>query len=213
MIVIYPSDPTTNFLNSIIFDDAIKQNIKEQYTVFHEDNFEDSLDMVAKHDSVNTILFLGHGTSDDLKMSNNVSFTSEYATSIFNSKKLILVSCYSADFLEALNGKFEVGIGFGNIIESRVELSPADYIKYNHEDFRCIDLFRLNFVKILKLTLAECYSSNFTFLQLYYSLKLRINKIVSQCSLSNDKTMRLTGLLMYDLKTSMVLKGNCKVPF
>jgi hypothetical protein len=208
MIVIYPFDNSTNFLNSIVIEDIIKSHIKDIHRNFSEENFVESLELVAEADSTNTIVYLGHGSSEELQMNINLSLNLDYAASIFSNKKLLLISCYSADFLNALNNKFEAGIGFGNIIDSKVDLGPADYVQYNHEDFKCIYEFRAKFVALLKNSLIEGYSNNYSFLELYNSLRIRINKIISQCSLSNDKTMRLTGLLMFDLKKNMVLKGN-----
>ncbi len=210
MIVIYPFDNSTKFLNPVIIDDVIKSNIKNIHTHFSDETFVESFEIIADSESTSTILYLGHGSSDELQMNANLGLTSDYASLIFTNKKLLLVSCYSADFLVALSNKFEVGIGFGNIIDSKVDLGPADYVRYNFEDFKCIYEFRSQFVTLLKNSLVEAYTGNYTFFQLYTAFKLRINKNISQCSLSKDKTARLVGLLMFDLKKNMVLKGNSK---
>ena len=132
----------------------------------------------------------------------------EDAKQIFKGKKIILLSCFSSEFITSLNNEFNTAIGFGNILTSRAELSPYDYNKYNYDDFRCIDDFKSKLVELFKTSIIEAYTMNYTFLRLYNSLKLRINKIICQCSLSKDKTVQLVGDLMFDLKKEMTISGD-----
>jgi hypothetical protein len=171
---------------------------------------ESIFDLIANYDSSRTIIYLGHGTADEINVNTGIDSVIgiEDAKQIFKRKKIILLSCFSSEFINSLNNEFDVAIGFGNILSSRAELSYKDYTKYNHDDFKCIDTFKTRLVKLFKTSIIEAYSMNYTFLKLYNSLKLRVNKIISQCSLSKDKTEQLVGDLMFDLKKEMTFWGN-----
>jgi hypothetical protein len=213
MIIIYPFDKTTRYLEAIVNDGLILKYVVNAYTEFTEETFEHQLDAVKNSDPSTVVFYLGHGTDEELQVNNNLDINFNQAQPIFKNKKIILLSCYSADFIESLNNHFEVAIGFGNILDSKTDLSYRDYLKYNHNDYECIYEFRSKVVILIKNSIIEAYINNYTFFQLYNSIKLRINKILSNCSLSDNKTTRLVGELMFDLKKHMILKGNSQALF
>lgn len=214
MVIIYPPDPTTEFLSAII-NEISKLPIEIKNHDFHYISKDDSINQVKDLDSIRSIIYLGHGTQDELNVNNGEETIISLfdARRMFKNKKIVLLSCYSSSFIKGLNNDYEVGLGFGNIPTSKSELKGNDIEKYNHEDYKCIDIFKLTLVSIFKNSILEAINLNYSFQQLYYALKLRINKKISQCSLSSDKTDRLVGELFYDIKKEIVLFGNHKANF
>jgi len=209
MIVLYPNDPSTHFLSDICKVISNSENVDVYFRDKDTLTYEEIISIVEKSHLSRLILYLGHGTSTEIYYfgTENV-ITSEIAQQIFKGKKLILLACYSSEFLRTLNKQFYSAIGFGNILTSRAELEPRDYNEYNHEDFKCISLFREKLVKLFIQSLTEARALNSSFLQFNNSLKLRINKVISECSISEDKTDKLLGKLMFDLKTEIKLFGD-----
>lgn len=214
MIIIYPSDKTTNILARIVSGITGQLKIELECFDFNYDNPQNTFDLIKNSDPFRTIIYLGHGTSNELNTNNGIDniITVYDAKRMFKGKKVILLSCFSSKFLDNLHNQFDVAIGFGNILSSRDELihQSVEYYKYKHDDFKSIDIFIEKLVSLFKDSIIEAYILNYTFLQLFNSLKLRINKTVSQSSLSRDKTDRLIGELMFKLKNEMKLFGNSK---
>lgn len=207
MIVIYPQDKTTEYLASIIDESKLKF-ISEMHREFSDESFQRILDLVKGSSNELSIIYLGHGTDEELKFSNTNPCHYHLGMEVFKGKKVFLLSCFSADYINNLNGTYEVALGFGNIIDSRTDLNYQGYMKYSYEDYKCIYKFSSEFVTIISSSLIEAHSKGSTYLQFFYALKLRINKRIAWCSLSRDKTTRLVGELLFDFKRNMVLKGN-----
>jgi len=209
MTIIFPPDVSTKFLCPIV--DAIAENLEvsiEQPNFILESKNE-FYERITNTSIGKTILFLGHGTAEELKINANEGITSIDSLLLFKNKKIILFSCFSSEFLFS-NNHFEAAIGFGNILTSVAELSPSDYQKYNYEEFKCIGLFSQRLVAIFKSAIILSYERNYTFIQTYNILRLKINKVICDCALSKNNTERLVGELMFDLKNEMIIIGNSK---
>lgn len=210
MVVIYPDDSSTKFLQPII--EGIYNNLKIEIDFHYVDlsPIESFLEKIREIDSTRTIIYMGHGDEDELNGNNgfDTAIPIHFARNAFKNKKIVLLSCLSADFIFNLKNYYQSAIGFGNIPTGSNELSPKDYIKYNYESFECITLFKKKLAILFKNSMVEAYLLDYTFLQLYNSLRLRINKAVANCSLSVDKTERLVGELMFDLKKEIKIFGN-----
>ncbi len=207
MIVIYPKDKTTEYLNSILDESKLKF-ISKMHNEFSDESFQTIFDLIKDSSNDLSIIYLGHGTAEELTFSSTNPCHYHLGMEMFKGKKIFLLSCFSADYIENLNGIYEVAIGFGNIIDSRSDVNYEGYLKYSHEDYKCIYKFSSEFVTIISSSLIEAHSKGYNYLQFYYALKLRINKQIALCSLSKDKTTRLIGELLFDFKKNMVLKGN-----
>lgn len=211
MVIIFPSDSSTAFLSNIIDGISAHLNIDVEYPQLHLFPIEETINKIREEDSTRTIIYLGHGTRAELNTANGIdeTITLHYAKRAFQKKKLILLSCFSSGFLENLNGEYNVAIGFGNIPTSKSELiNAAEYLKYQHENFKCLDDFKVRLAKIFKDSIIKAYKSKYTFIELYNYMRLLINKSICNCSLSVDEKELLVGELMFHLKREMKLFGN-----
>jgi hypothetical protein len=213
MIVIFPSDPSTKFLAEIVEGITKKTNIEIELPTLT--TYEDAEKFIEQANVSKTIIYLGHGTSDHLEAGSGLNpvLTSHAAKKIFKNKKLILFSCYSSDFLSSLDNIFLSAIGFGNIRTSQAELNSYDSELYKHNGYEPIRFFREQLIRLFLKSIIEAYENKYSFIQLYNSLKLRINKIICSNSLSKeDETAYLVGKLMCDLKKEMMCIGNPIIP-
>jgi hypothetical protein len=208
MIIIYPNDSTTQFLSGIVNRISSTQQIKIDCPQLHLQKHEDTVYSIKNSDSSRTIVYLGHGTEYELNGGMDSTFSTSDGRYMFKGKKILLISCNSAGFINSLKNQFEVGIGFGNIPSSVAEFVPGKREKYGTNDSKCLTLFKDALVRIFADSLIETFQNNETFQQLYYSIKLRINKIICLCALSKDVNEQLLGELLLDLKNEMRLVGN-----
>jgi hypothetical protein len=215
MIVIYPPDSTINFLEPILT--KISPNI---FKLYREDSSEKSFGTLTKFPNINVIIFLGHGNDVNLfgvdqNGIQEAQLHKNDAKEKFKNKKIICLSCKSSEYLSYIKEEFEVAIGFGNIITDKKEAinNVGDYVKYNYNDFKCIEIFRDRLVVLFANTMNDAFHYNLSFIQLFNLLRLRINKSICNSSLSSDKEERLAGELMFDLKKEMRLMGNFNALF
>lgn len=208
MIIIYPDNSTIKFLAGIIAKVSERLEIKIDYPQLNLRKLDEVFSDIQKSSPSRSIIYLGHGTGEELNDKVDSTISIGDARRIFKGRKILLLSCNSSDFINSLNNQFEVGIGFGNIPTSKAELTPGDYKKYNYDDFKCISLFRESLVVLFANALIEAQQMNYTFRELYDSIKLRVNKAICRCSLSKDKNERLLGELLFDLRIEMHLTGN-----
>ncbi len=210
MIVIYPKDETTTFLSDIISELIEKAIAKIDFPPSESYSREEITTFLLASDSGRSILYLGHGTSSEIYyyIRKDGALGPDDAKRIFKNRKLIFLSCRSAEYLIAIKDNAKVGIGFGNILSHKREVTDPKDKKYEYDSYRCIDIFRDKLITLFKICITESYLSNYTYLQFYNALKLRINKIICSCSLSKDTTERLVGELMFDLRREMILVGN-----
>lgn len=210
MVIVYPNDNSTRFLSSVVDGISSKLNIDIDYHYVNLEPIEFYLEKIQETDPSRTIIYMGHGGSDELNSNNgfDTAIPIQYARSTFKNKKIILLSCISTDFIANLKNNYQAAIGFGNIPTGPSELSPKDYKSYEEEAPKSILIFKEKLVNLFKNSIIEAYLLNHTFLDLYISLRLRINKEIANSSLSGDRTDRLVGELMFDLKKEMKLFGN-----
>lgn len=203
MVAIFPKDPTTYFLHSII-SFLVIESVEPNWQ-----SLENLVLNIQGKDHSRTILYLGHGSASEINtnIGDDLIIDSYHGKKIFQGKKIVLVSCYSAQFIERLSN-YSVAIGFGNIPTSFNELSQGTKAKYGEYSERGVDLFKQFFVEIIRISIENGKDSNSSFLVLYRLIKLRINKAISDCSFSTDPSYKLAGELLFELKKSMIVKGN-----
>ena len=216
MIIIYPTDPTTKFLSDIV--DAAKKNILCEVDRVKPDFYKTTLELIDSIPQSRTLLFLGHGFSEGLYGGCYVAdgrlvlLRKDQGENIFKNKKVIFFCCRSSEFISSFEDTFEVAIGFGDIKTTKADLILAKD-KKKYRDNNSIKIFRENLIILFTNSFLESCRMNYTFLQYYNSLKLRINKCICKFSLSKDPDERLAGELMFELKKEMIIVGNSSSSF
>lgn len=209
MIIIYPSDPSTEFLQEII--NNTNELVSKKINKVLPNDFKKTLHEIKTSDGVTTILFLGHGFSGGLYGGcHNPQYRTPFVSTIngihtFESKKIILLACRSSEYIDSLEETYHSAIGFGNIVTSQQDLkTKSEIFRYSNS----INIFRSDLLDLFSKSLNEAIKMEYTFLQFYNGLKLRMNKYICSHSISSNVNEKIAGELMFNLKKEMIIKGN-----
>jgi hypothetical protein len=209
MIVVYPSDPSTKFLQEIITntDQFISKKIDDVLPTDYIKTFS-KINLIEES---TTFLFLGHGFSGGLYGGcdnpeyRTIFISTAKGINVFRNKKIILLACRSSEYINSLEGVYLSAIGFGNIVTSQQDLKTKNDIFYYRDS---IGIFRSDLLDLFSKSLIEAFKMEYTFLQFYNGLKLRMNKYICQHSLSKNINEKKAGELMFSLKKEMIIGGD-----
>jgi hypothetical protein len=187
IIIIYPIDPTTDFLNQVV--KSVQESFPENtYLIRPGLNFDLTFlpDEIAKmYTSKDLIIFLGHGNSSYLfgstdkegKKTRLLERNDIYR--IFENKNLILFSCYSNELLRKPNQIREY-IGFGNMptdwneIIAERDLVDLNYLKGLSEN--SLNGFKSFLVQMMCTALKKTFKNPNYMREIYLELRLELNK-------------------------------------
>jgi len=211
MFVILPYDPSTKFLKEITKN--IQHLISGKVDDCMPENHGNTIDNIISQENSKTILFLGHGYSGGIYGGCYVAGTAQPllrmndGVEILKEKKIILLSCRSEEYIATIESAITAGLGFGNIITSKSDLLTQKE-KKKFRDITAINIFRSALLDVFSKSMIEACENNYTFLELYLGLKLRINKKICHYSLSADENEKLAGELFFILRKEMKLFGD-----
>ena len=209
---IYGIDPTTNFLQNII-DTLEINNIRVDVIRCNsnQDSYNETIDRIKLIPDGATVIFLGHGKSDQLYggQDSNLerrSLINIKGMSILRGKKLLAIACDSANLIKSsmkLSGLVKA-IGFKELPTEMNEV--VDNKRLVDQGISIEDIN--DYKNIIVTTIAKslvCYSRDGgnNFYLLYDYIELLINKEINT-SVIKKRNARLAKLL-YQMKADMVL--------
>lgn len=197
-LILFPKDSTTDFLEEVVvhlFQTVHSALFSLMRIEPSDESHQYSLEQIQNsvHD---TILFLGHGTSDSLSGACEGKYRKEkFITTkdfgVFNGKRLILVSCDSCTLIR--KGKaygFKEAIGFGDLPTDWNDIHSAreaDINAYKGFTEQTIESFRNCLVEIVKYSIPDFLNNNLTLSEFYNLIFLRINKRIARHYIANRK--------------------------
>lgn len=207
IICLHPDDSTTSLLSPIgeLFESYIRITPNDEAHV-------SALQELNASGGRSLIVFLGHGTGSvlfgaetgDYPRKDFISRTE--ASDIFRSHDILLVSCYSATFLDHPIG-YNSAIGFGNIISSiqernaEAELVTGYYRPVSDHD---IEIFNNKLVECIAKSVELLLMKKISFSNLYnyftYFFNKEISNILLNKSIHNRKEI---AKLMFELRNEM----------
>ena len=215
--IIFPVDPTTDFLSVII--DYLKKNTEFQIIIHRiqdlkeQIEFKNNLKQIVIENSL--ILFLGHGNSYSLRgpsvLNNNFGplFEKE-EINLLSKNRVIFLSCNSSDYLRDYIKRTEIisGLGFPNLITDEYDiLYPDEPDRVNGINKNDIEMFKIILINLVKLSIADIINSDLTFYEFYKRLKLRTQKKIIEIYSGSRNTKTPLGKMMYDLNEGLVFFG------
>lgn len=212
--IIHPKDDSTDFLEEIYSyikeKTKIEINILRLETKVDHSNFYDIIPTIPDNE---LILFFGHGTSIGLcgartKEYEEIEFITNRQLKVFEEKNVVLVTCRSNQYLKTHFEEciLKSAIGFPNLITDFEEVEYHDNPK-RVEDIKLedIDAFRYMIVQIMKYSLEDYINNDFTTLQLFNRIKLRINKRVINLYHGTPNKGKLTlGKMLNDMVDGLI---------
>jgi hypothetical protein len=214
ILIVFPVDNTTSFLEAIIM---------HLYKVVHSSNIivfkeESNLDLRNKlmkgfnEIDFNTILYLGHGNSDNLgSVSNEHNPNSFLLTKedlqIFSNKNFISLSCNSNELIKKIkHHEDRESIGFGDLPTGWPDITSVRQYEqnaYSGITDEIINQFKDCIVSIMKYSLADYLNKGETIPQFYNSLVLRINKKISDFYKADYRRNMILNEILYSMKHEM----------
>jgi len=216
IICIFPIDKTTDFLLPIYESLSKFDSFSGFRSENNEELFESLNDKIKSiKDENNFIVFLGHGASNCLYGATiNDKKTKLFDKSnidLFNNQNIFFLSCRSSDFINNNAEKIMInGIGFGDIITDYSEVvserDDGDALFLPNINEEMIEEFKTKLVALVIKGFEYLNLDEYSIKQIYYFLKLLINKEISNILLNRStKGFRDIADLIYDLKNEMKL--------
>lgn len=206
-IYIQERDGTTSFLSPFV--EHIRNLFYPIFVDYDIDSEDDPLEIIYQTVSTaDTVLFFGHGTSDQLYAStvDNVALYNKDNIDLLGGKRLFLLSCNSADFIR--KHRLNNALGFGMLPTS---LDDARKWKALHgvyiEDFTRDDISIYNHAVVEILINSVTANSIIDFALIKERIKFQTSAEIARCLFQhkdNAKYRDLADLLYYFQKDVVV---------
>lgn len=204
--LIYPSDPSTSFLDRLIekFAASIEEGKVRLIECQALDiSYEKSIEEIKKIPEHSKVIFMGHGTPTVLYGGASESFQRKALIelkdmSIFNNKTLILMSCYSTSLLKSSRKHrgYSDSIGFGLLPSDLSETKGKAYLDKLNLNKSNIEEYQICLVDIFEELTYLLLNTDKSTKQIVDRLKLLINTKINDNVLMLGNTA-LANLLYY----------------
>jgi len=214
--LIYPIDPTTEFLLDIPKRIAFKHGAKSVHLIeVHpsDKSYEKALIEIQDIPSNSMVLFMGHGQADKLWGAESETypkktFISKAQSKIFSEKNLFLLSCNSNEFLKGTFSfsKVIASIGFGSLPTEMAEVEGSKKLIQQGVNEVIIKKYKDIIVELVSRSFIEMIEMDESFPQLSRNFMLRLNRKISQVILDDTKSVenRILADLLFQMKSEMV---------
>lgn len=201
-------DHTTDFLQSLC--DHINATLFAVQIGYDVDSEDDTIEEIYNAvEKANTVLFLGHGTSDSLfaSGSDETELFGKANVMLLANKRLFLLACNSAEFIKKY--KLTNAIGFGKMPTS---LDDARHWKTLHKTL--IEDFSKSDIEIYNTALVDALCNSISLETISdYSLfrerfKFQVSREIVKCLIQHkdkENYRKIADLLFY-LQKDMIIK-------
>lgn len=214
--IIYPHDPTTTFLLSIV-DFLDKKHSRDNFNLIEvhpsNESYAKCIDAVHQISDNSIILFMGHGQPELLYGAENDTFEKKPLVKkgdmkIFRGKHLFSLSCNSNELLRTTftQSGFINSMGFGSLPTEMIEVENNKKLKDQGITETVIKRYKDILVELVSLSFSELITKKHTFSELSNYFTLRLNKKISEVILEDktSKENRLLSNLLFQMRSEMV---------
>ncbi len=209
--VIFPIDPSTEFLYNIINNlrmNGVECNVIEIHP--NDDSYSNSKILVENLQNKWDVIFLGHGKSNQLYGGESEDyekkvFINNKEMSIFSGRNLFALACDSSILLKEtfLHSGIIKSIGFGALPTNKKEVENNKRLSKAGINDAVIDSFKEVLVKTTSLAFGEYLINKKDYIFLYNYLCLLINKEINDSVLIRKD--RILADLIYKMRVEMRL--------
>ncbi len=206
LYIIYPNDPSTQFMRTIIHevDDLIHRgHIKVIKCDANDESYANTINEIEAIPIHSKVIFIGHSTSEKLYggMSNTYnrkSLIDLSKMSLFKSKELFLISCFSSRLLKSSRPHRESSkcIGFGLLPSELGEVTAHKQLNSMGLDYKEIALFRQVLSNIMAKSVNYLAINDVDLNQVFSFMKILFNKKISELILSGGNK-KVAEILFY----------------
>ena len=208
ILCIYPVDETTEFLRPIYEMLAVTKS----FSGVTLDAKEDVIQAVKNCDEDTAIIFLGHGASHCLYGRKKSHLIKEADCRIFDGKKVFLLACRSAEFIERnMTASLKEYVGFGNMPTEWEEIiAERDNNAYAYPDINedAIRSYQIILTDVVSCALSKTIALGKDFRYLYFLIKLLLNKHIVWLMRETYAPQRALSKLLYETKHEIIFKSS-----
>jgi hypothetical protein len=201
VLCIFPKDSTIEFLEPLFI--RICDKYSASYLIGDPQDDDDYLDKLIELSArCDTIIFLGHGSSEVLYGVNFNELIHKDNVNILRGKKLVLFACNSVEFIR--NNKLTNAIGFGVVPTSDYDIQVGHLHSLTLKDLLVTDLdyIKNTIVRIWLETISETDISDVNHFYSVFSYNTTVE--IVKCLTKREPTnFRLISDILYYLKTDM----------
>ncbi|PCH53896.1 MAG: hypothetical protein COC22_01450 [Flavobacteriaceae bacterium] len=207
--VVYPDDPSTTFLKEIITElQSASVDIFVINVGASDDSYEQAYKEVDNISESSFIIFMGHGTDDELLGGESLDFKRKpfikrNEMRIFREKSLILLSCNSEGLIKSSRriAGFSDTLSFGALPTSVEEVENDSKLKKLGITEDIISEYKELLVHFMVESVLYAWQKGSSLELVYNYLRLCINRKISELVLC-DK--RVLANLLFQMKQEMV---------
>lgn len=230
IFIVHPKDKSTKFLKRIKTHilHKVDQTIYpiQIFNIYpNNQSHQSCLNELKKCTKDDFIIIMGHGRSDGIyggmgDFSNSFISTEAYLenpekyyqreifidqtnSEIFQEKKIISITCRSAEFGYMIKNRVAVFLGFGEIRTSIEELEEAGIIS----SLKLVANIKAEINYIMKRSLVLAINRKYTFFQLYDLIHLITRQRIISITKSSIRNKKLLISELYDFINNMKLLG------
>ncbi len=214
LLILYPRDATTSFLNPILYHLFNHADERFIYLLTSSSNrdLRTELSKQIQEIDCNTVIYLGHGSSKSLGSieqleSSDVFFLNANELSIFSNKNFICLSCNSNELLRKNYKDFNIeAIGFGDLPTGWPDITSVR--QYNQDAYKgitdeIINEFNDSIVDIMKFSVTDYLNKKLSMNEVFNLLTLRINKKISTLYKSDSQKNMILNDIFLTMKQEM----------
>lgn len=216
LYIIYPRDPSTDFLLTIyrnLVEKFGQEIVKIHYVEANVESYQEIKIIIQNIPVGSHLLFMGHGQDDCLYGAEDAIFEKKplikrSELSVFKGKYLFLLSCFSFELLRTSLGHSGIinSIGFGSLPTEKIEVDSSKKLTSQGVNENVIHRFKSILIEIVSSSFIYFLQYNVQFSELSSYFLLLLNKKISEVILddieSNDN--RILSNLLFQMKKEMV---------
>lgn len=204
MYLIFPSDPTTNFLQQVIDDTLVLfPEINVIRCAANEESYVATKESLEAIPEGRTIFFVGHGSPSTLYGGASHEFEKRPLITLkninlFKNSKLILMACNSTGFIKSSRPmrNFSDGLGFGLLPSEMEELQTNRKIRELGLTEIELDKFKGILVDLFKKIIATVAKGEKCIESLAFFVSAYISKLINEL-VADSNFVKVAKLLFY----------------
>lgn len=204
MYLIFPNDPTTEFLQEVIdFTKEYYPQVRVVNCSASNESYAETLDILEAIPEGGTIFFIGHGSPNTLYggASNGIekkSLITLKNVNLFKHSQLILMACNSSDFIKSSRPMrhFSDGLGFGLLPSEIIELQKNRKIRELKLSEEELNKFKVILISLFKNIIAKVANGEKCMERLAFFVSTYLSKSINEL-IADENASKIAKLLFY----------------
>ena len=210
--VIFPTDPTTQFLEKVVADLQVGLGGELVYVIkvdASDMSYKKAKEEIALIPEKAVTLFMGHGTAQSLYGGTSPEYPEKELfrlgdTVALRNKHLFLLSCFSASFLHSTrrDRNYINSVGFGMLPTEMGEVAKFSRLRKQAVEQPLIEEYKDILVESVASSIVYSFQRDCSLDTIYYHFRLLINRKISDLVINQGN--RVLADVLYQMRLEMV---------